>query len=95
MGDYLIDQNGDLQIYVSKIKDEEDWSIALHELVESLLALKRKIPFEAIDAFDIEFEKSRKEGNMNEPGDNSKAPYFKEHEFACILEWLFFDQLNK
>jgi len=41
-----------------------------------------------ITEFDIEFEKNRKDGNENEPGDDANAPYKNEHFFATTLERL-------
>ena len=94
-GDWRFDSNDDLIINVS---DTGNWKynalIALHELVEVLLCKDRGITTEEVDAFDIAFEEKRGQGNMDEPGDDRKAPYFKEHQVATIVERLIANELK-
>lgn len=59
---------------------------AIHELVELSLCRHRGITDEAIDAYDLEFNKGRGEGDASEPGDREDAPYHKEHAFASFIE---------
>jgi hypothetical protein len=50
---------------------------------------KRGIPDAAIDAFDIAFESEREQGRHAddaEPGDDARAPYYLEHQFASRIE---------
>jgi hypothetical protein len=62
--------------------------VALHELVEALLC-KFSVPEvteDQVDAFDIAFEESRKEGDESEPGDDLRAPYHSQHKIATDIE---------
>lgn len=94
-GDYWLDENGDIQIRVSKIgvpKFEE--LIAIHELAEALLVLARGIPLDVIDKFDKEFENKREAKDNSEPGDNPYAPYKSEHFFATTIERMLSREYN-
>lgn len=86
VGDYQ-EKPGIIEIAIS---DMANWQyeamVAVHELVEKILVNARKIPEASIDAFDMEFEKNRKPGDLSEPGDNVNAPYFNEHAFATHVE---------
>lgn len=65
--------------------------MAIHELSEVLICHHRGVSQKAIDRFDIRFEKDRKaglHGKSDEPGDDSRAPYFREHCFATGIERL-------
>jgi hypothetical protein len=63
-----------------------EFLVGIHEQVEAYLTWKRGIPEASITAFDVEYEGSRKEGNTSEPGDDPTAPYFREHQFATVIE---------
>lgn len=89
-GDWTFDGEGNLSIWVSSLGD---WKVealmAVHELVEVLICKHRGISQESVDAFDIQFEKDRKSGlhgEHDEPGDDRRAPYCREHCFACGVE---------
>jgi hypothetical protein len=69
--------------------DDYAFMIAVHELVEWYLTEKRGIKEEDVKAFDEMFEKERARGLHAErdgAGDDSRAPYFKEHVFATDVE---------
>lgn len=94
-GDWWFDADGTLQIRVSDIGNPDyEALIVLHEFVEVLLCKKRGITTEQVDAFDKAFEASRAEGNDDEPGDDPKAPYKKEHFFATNIEALMSAELG-
>lgn len=82
LGDWLYDEEGNLQIKVTGIHadDPETFLIALHELVEVQLCKMRGITQKQVDDFDFAFK-----GDA-EPGDAVDSPYRKEHRFACLLE---------
>jgi hypothetical protein len=89
VGDYWEDQDGNLQIRVSEMKNEMyNGMVAVHELVEFLLCRKNGVSEDAITKFDIAFEKKRKKGNVDEPGFDNKAPYRKEHTAATAVEMI-------
>lgn len=63
-----------------------EYLVAQHEQVEAMLCLKRGITEKSVSAFDIEFERNRQEGNVDEPGNCPDAPYYEEHVYATLLE---------
>lgn len=60
--------------------------VAVHELVEVLQCKHLRISTASVDKFDIAFEKKRKPGNTDEPGDDSRAPYRVQHGIATGVE---------
>lgn len=98
-GDWLFDKNGDLFIFVSETGDwRHEILIGIHEAMEAALCKHRGISEEDVSAYDIDFERSRKNlphtlGNQ-EPGDQDDAPYQKEHFFATNIERLFAAELD-
>ena len=86
-GDWQIGDDGEITISVSDMGDE-DYAllVGVHELIEAWLCRKRGISQEAVDVFDFEYEKGRFEGDVSEPGDDPRAPYFMEHQFATQIE---------
>jgi len=86
-GDWWWDKDGTLQIRVSDMKNWRFESlVAFHELCEVLICKHDGISQESVDAFDIAFEKKRKPGSVDEPGDSIKAPYRKQHGIASGVE---------
>lgn len=86
VGDWQINDEG-IVIKVSKLGDfYKEICIAMHELTEIVLCMKRGISQYDVDKFDMEFEKNRLEGSVEEPGDSIEAPYRKEHFFATNIE---------
>ncbi len=93
-GDYFI-ENGKQIIEVADTgNDKYNLLIALHELVELNLCADRGIKEEDISKFDIDFEENREEDNNDEPGNDPKAPYYQEHQFATFIEKKMASQLN-
>ena len=89
VGDYYFDVEGNLRIYVSKLKENKhEMLVAVHELTEVLQTENNGVTEPAIASFDIQFEKDRKPGNLDEPGDDPRAPYVKEHCIATAVERL-------
>ena len=94
VGDWQITPDG-LRITVSKLGDFfEESCVGVHELVEALICIKRGISQFDVDKFDMEFEKKRLAGNLDEPGDSPDAPYKKEHFFATNIERLLTAELG-
>ena len=71
-----------------------EYLVAQHEQMEAMLCLKRGILEKDVSAFDIAFEENRPENNFDEPGDDPKAPYYKEHQYATIAERSMALELN-
>lgn len=71
---------------VSKMNDDYEFLVVIHELIEAHLAKKRGIKWKDIDNFDKKFEAARKPDNVDEPGNDAAAPYKKEHRFAENIE---------
>lgn len=89
-GDWWLDAEGDIQIRVSVLGDwREECLVAFHELREVLVCNHRGISQQAVDDFDMLYEKDRDEGRHGqecEPGDDPKAPYFMAHQLATAAE---------
>ena len=95
VGYWRRDPNGTLRINVSEeIGDKYALLVAIHELIEVSLCEERGITLESVDKFDKAFEKSRKPGNDDEPGDSPLAPYRREHFFATNIERLMAAELG-
>jgi hypothetical protein len=76
-----------LHIRVSAMKDwRHEYLVALHELVEVMQCRHDGVTQAQVDRFDIAFEKRRKPGNVDEPGDSRNAPYQKQHALASGIE---------
>lgn len=77
---------------VIKVSDlgnfKENLLIAVHELVEVVKCKSDGVSQEAVDKFDIAYEKNRKEGDLSEPGDDPRAPYYEQHQAAMAVERL-------
>lgn len=87
VGDWQIAEDGSISISVSDMEnDDYAFLVGIHELVEVWLCRKRGVSPAAVDAFDMEYEKNRKDGDFSEPGDDTNAPYFKEHQIATMIE---------
>jgi len=86
VGDWIMERDT-LQIRVSKL---DNWKmealVAVHELVEALLCLHSGVRSEAVDKFDMDFEKTRAFSHGAEPGDQPDAPYRDQHCFATAVE---------
>jgi len=97
-GDWWFDPDGTLQIRVSDIGNwKYEALVAVHEMHEVLLCKSRGITVAQVDAFDIQFEKDRADGNHSpeeEPGSDPSCPCHQEHIFATALEELFAQQLG-
>ena len=77
------------EIRVAKMSDWRfELCIMVHELVEMAWCHMQGINVKDVDAFDIEYEENRKEGDISEPGDNPRAPYHFGHQVATIVERL-------
>lgn len=95
VGDWFFDENGDLHIKISALGDwREEALIACHELVEVLLCKHQGVSQQAVDDFDISYEKSRAEGSLEEPGDDPGAPYRRQHCLATAVERLLAAELE-
>lgn len=93
-GDYF-EKGGDTHIRVSKMNAKHEFLVLIHELIEWFLIKLKGISIKEIDAFDIQFEKDRLLGLvMGEPGDDPKAPYYDEHQFATLIEKLLAEKLR-
>lgn len=95
VGDYW-EEEGVVQIRVSEM---HDWRyvilVAVHELIEMMLARYRGISEDDIGRFDMEFERKREQGAVTgEPGDAAEAPYRREHFFATNVERLLAAELG-
>jgi len=87
VGDYFFDEAGHLFILVSKMPDNRhELLVIVHELIEVMLTENAEISESIISSFDKDFEVKRADGNTDEPGDDSRAPYKKQHCLATGIE---------
>ena len=92
---YFNPDNNRLTIRVSSMRNKKyEFLVAMHEQIEAMLCIERGICEKEITLFDMNFEANRAEGNTDEPGDDPKAPYKKEHFFATSVERLMAAELG-
>lgn len=94
VGDWQWDDDN-LTITVSSMDNwRYEMLVAFHEMAEALICKHRGIAEKDVTAFDIAFEKARKDDDVSEPGDDPNAPYYKEHQFATCVERLLALELS-
>ena len=86
------------EIRVSKMKDQRYvFLVALHEMIEFELCKKNGITDREVVAFDVNFEAERR-NNLHpidaEPGNDPRAPYRNEHDFATMIEMMVAQKLG-
>jgi len=86
------------EIRVSRMKDQRYvFLVALHEMIEYELCKKNGISDNEVVAFDVNFEAERRR-NMHpveaEPGNDPRAPYRDEHDFATAIEMMVAQKLG-
>lgn len=90
IGDYWRDEDGTLNIVVSELGDSlMETLVGIHELIEVLAMERDCVPLISSNEFDIVFEKERiegKHGQDDEPGDDPRCPYRRQHRFAENIE---------
>lgn len=87
-GDYYNNSFGE-HILISEMPENSVRLVAIHELIEKWLTESKGISEEEITKFDLMFEQERKEGKhgeFDEPGDDIRAPYRKQHKIATFIE---------
>lgn len=88
-GDWFSDEPWHITIRVSDLGNPRyEVLVALHEFLEMFLCHDRGIGEDMVDKFDFAWK------GEGEPGDDPNAPYFKEHQFATIIERLMAHELD-
>jgi hypothetical protein len=88
-GDWFSDEPWHVTIRVSDLSNARyEVLIAIHELIEMFLCHDRGIGEDMVDKFDLAWK------GEGEPGDDPESPYFKEHQFATIIERLMAHELG-
>lgn len=89
VGDWLI-VGERLFITVSDMgNDKYHTLVAVHEYQEAIMCHLAGIKETDVTNFDLQFEQWREEGKVgefDEPGDDPRAPYRKQHELATVIE---------
>jgi len=103
VGDYYwiispVPEENVLKIVVAEMENQDyEFLVALHELIESYLLLKKGVSFEEVGKYDMKFLQEQKEGkrpkNAN-AGDQKDCPYRKEHAFATKIEKILANYLK-
>jgi hypothetical protein len=83
VGDWYSDKiTGTVRIFVSELSNwRYELLVGVHEVVEAFLCMHDGVIEEAVDAFDKAFV-----SHSDEPGDDPKAPYQKQHCIATGVE---------
>ena len=77
--------------------DDYNFLIKIHEIIEEHLTRRVGIEEKDILEFDLLFEKEREEGlhsDTDECGDDDRAIYKKQHQFATKIEQMLCDEMN-
>jgi hypothetical protein len=87
-----------VEVRVAHLPDRRmEQLVIIHELVEIFLMQHRNIRLADSDDFDIVFEAERDAGQHgpdDEPGDDVRCPYRREHRFAENIERLLCQELG-
>lgn len=88
VGDWFF-QDGELHVVTSHMSDPRyETLVALHEIVEAVLCAYGNVPQHLVDEFDFRFK------DAHEPGDDIRAPYYKQHQIATAVERLVAAELG-
>lgn len=80
-GDWQFGPDDTLTVTVSDLGDPRfNALVAIHEVVEALLCRERGITDEVVTKFDTDHLE------LEEPGDDPRAPYHAEHMAASVVE---------
>lgn len=94
-GDYFIKKDRLVFQIVDHKKDIYTKLTLLHEMIEYFMLEYKGIPIDAIDEFDIAFEKDPdRVAKYGEPGADPSAPYRHEHSVAEISCQFICEQLG-
>ena len=89
---YYAERQNVLNIVVSELPDANyEQLVAMHEYIEATLCAEAGIDPVEVDAFDLMFEHEGKDG---EPGDDPRAPYYRQHQIATAIEKLLAVELG-
>lgn len=91
--DWFYDGNGDLQVRVSPMSDwRKEALLGIHEAVEAVLCKHNGVSQASVDAFDLEYDKTHTFDV--DAGDESAAPYVREHCLATAVERILCAELQ-
>lgn len=76
------------------LSPDQQFLIALHELVEAWLCDAKGITQATVDHWDFGEDEGRLVSFAEEPGDAPGCPYRKEHRFAMLIEHLMAHELG-
>lgn len=89
---------GEVRILASQTPDWRDSiAVAIHELVEAVLCAHVGVSQQAVDTFDIDWERRKDLGETTayEPGQDPAAPYHSQHMLATAIELLVTNALER
>lgn len=89
-GDWWVFGSNQITVHVLEgLSPKAQLAVAIHELIEAWLCHKHRVTDEMVCRFDEQYEAERKEGKHkedDEPGDDPRSPYRKEHMAATHVE---------
>ena len=76
-------------LMISDLRNPDyEFLLFVHEVIEQALCIKRGISGDVVTKFDKEFT------GDGEPGDDTAAPYHKEHVYATAVEYSLCKELG-
>ena len=89
IGDWQFDSNRNLRVVVSKMGNVDfEFLVGLHEVIEAFLCRRAGITTKQVDAFDMSWV------GKGEPGDDVRAPYYRQHMIATMIENIIGHELD-
>lgn len=90
IGDWWVDENGNLQVKISKMADwRYEIAVLFHELIEFFICKHLGITTEECDEFDAFYETQYEQGIIDrskEAGFDKRCPYRKGHIWGARFE---------
>lgn len=91
--DWFWDKDGNLEVRVSPMTDwRYEVLLGVHEAVEAIMCKHNGVTQQAVDEFDIEYDRTHT-FDVN-AGDDPNAPYVREHCLATAIERILCAELE-
>lgn len=91
--DWFWDEHGDLQVRVSPMSDwRYEFLLGIHEAVEAVMCKHNGVTQQQVDEFDTQYASTHPVDA--EAGDDTAAPYKREHCFATAIERILCAELG-
>lgn len=89
-GDFFRDSDGTVHFRISRMGDPvHEQAVLIHELAEFFRCEKDGVTIEQVDDWDMGEGK-----DLDEPGNDPRAPYHQQHVFATSIERAFIEGMG-